>query len=237
MTLTCSPHPETLHPDVQPNATERGTIRVLLVDDHPAVRLGARALIDDQPDMSVVAEARSVAEALDKLVHPLDVAIVDYHLGEGRDGLSLIAHLKSRQPAARALVYSAFADGGLAVTALIAGADGLLGKHELGQELCDAIRRVAQGRHNLPAISQSVAHVMRARLEPRDQAIFGMLLHAIAPQAIAERLALTPEELSRRRATILQRLKPTPALSGLPAGARAPLDYERPHRRFRRQAA
>jgi DNA-binding NarL/FixJ family response regulator len=237
MTLTCLPHPETLHPDVQPNATERGTIRVLLVDDHPAVRLGARALIDDQPDMSVVAEARSVAEAFDKLVHPVDVAIVDYHLGEGRDGLSLIAHLKSRQPAAGALVYSAFADGGLAVTALIAGADGLLGKHELGQELCDAIRRVAQGRHNLPAISQSVAHVMRARLEPRDQAIFGMLLHRIAPQAIAERLVLTPEELSRRRATILQRLKPTPDLSGLPAGARAPLDYERPHRRFRRQAA
>jgi DNA-binding NarL/FixJ family response regulator len=163
-----------LHPDVQPNATDRGTIRVLIVDDHPAVRRGARALIDDQPDMSVMAEARSVPQALHKLAQAVDVAIVDYHLGDGRDGLSLIAQLKSRQPAARALVYSAFADGGLAVTASIAGADGLLGKHELGEELCDAVRQVARGRHHLPAISQSVAHVMRARLKPRDQAIFGM---------------------------------------------------------------
>jgi DNA-binding NarL/FixJ family response regulator len=226
-----------LHPDARPRATERGTIRVLLVDDHPAVRVGARALIDDQPDMSVVAEARNVAQALDQLECPIDVAIVDYHLGDGRDGLSLIAHLKDRQPTARALVYSAFADGALAVSAIIAGADGLLGKHELGEELCDAIRRVARGRHNLPAISQSVAQVMRSRLEPRDRAMFGMLLHGIAPAVIAERLGLTSEELRGRRGAILRRLKPIPALSGVPAGARAPLDYERVNRRPSRRAA
>lgn len=236
MTLTYSPQLAPPHPGAEAGA-DPATIRVLLVDDHPAVRRGARTLIDDQPDMSVVAEARSVAEALDKLERPVDVAIIDYHLGDGRDGLSLIPHLKSRQPTARALVYSAFADGALAVTALIAGADGLLGKHELGEELCKAVRRVARGQQNLPAISQSVAHVMRSRLQPADQAIFGMLLHGIAPEDIAERLGLTPRELQIRRATILGALKPTPALSGLPAGARAPLDYERATRRPRRSAA
>ncbi|MGH2868493.1 MAG: response regulator [Solirubrobacteraceae bacterium] len=235
MTITLSPQPS--YPRTQPDAAGRAAIRILLVDDHPAVRIGVRALIDDQPDMSVVAEARSFAEALEQLERPIDLAIVDFHLGEGRDGLTLIAHLKRVQPTARALVYSAFADGALAITALVAGADGLLGKHELGDELCHAVRRVANGHPNLPAISQSVAHVMRSRLEPRDQAIFGMLLHGVSPGIIAERLGITPQELQARRALILRSLKPTPSVSGLPAGARAPLNYERPRRYPRRTAA
>lgn len=235
MTITLSPQPSCS--ETQPKATARAPIRVLLVDDHPAVRLGARALIDDQPDMSVVTEARSFADALDKLEHPIDVAIVDFHLGEGRDGLALIAQLKRRQPTARALVYSAFADGALAITALIAGADGLLGKHELGEELCQTVRRVARGRPNLPAINQSVAQVMRSRLAPRDQAIFGMLLHGVGPETIAESLGITSHELQARRASLLRDLKPRPALSGLPAGSWAPLDYERPRRRPSRSAA
>lgn len=235
MTITTSP--QRSHPETQPNTTGRATIRVLLVDDHPAVRMGVRALINDQPDMSVVTEVRSFAEALDKLERPIDVAIVDFHLGEGRDGLALIAQLKRLQPTARALVYSAFADGALAITAIIAGADGLLGKHELGEELCRAVRSVASGRPNLPAVNQSVAHVMRSRLEPRDQAIFGMLLHGIAPETIAEQLGITPQELQARRACMLHALKPRPVLSGLPHGAWAPLDYGRANRRPRRRAA
>src|SRR5206468_2458242 len=92
--------------------------------------------------------------------------------GEVHDGLWLTAHLKRREPSPRVLVYSAFADSALAVTAIIGGADGLLGKHERGQELCRAIRRLARGQHRLPAITPSVADVMRSRLEPRDRAIF-----------------------------------------------------------------
>ncbi len=220
-------------PDARRHATESSTIRVLLVDDHPAVRRGARALIDDQPDMRVMAEASSVAEALDHLERPIDVAVLDYHLRGGRDGLTLIPHLKSRQPDARMLVYSAFADRALAVTVLIAGADGLLGKHELGEELCRAIRRLARGQNHLPAVNEPLAHVMRSRLQPTDQAIFGMLLHGITPEVITDQLGITARELEVRRAIILQSLKPTPALSALPAGAGGPLDYERPKRRSR----
>lgn len=64
----------------KPRAADVTQIRVLVVDDHPAVRAGARLLIDDQPDMRVVAEASSVDEALGRLESPFDVAIVDYHL-------------------------------------------------------------------------------------------------------------------------------------------------------------
>jgi DNA-binding NarL/FixJ family response regulator len=176
---------------------------VLIVDDHPAVRLGMRALIDDQPDMHVVAQVRSVSEALGVLDTPMDVAVVDYHLRDGRDGLALVAQIRQRRSAPRTLVYSAFADGALAAMAVIAGADGMLGKHELGDELCDAIRRVARGQRHLPAIAPPLADAMRARLEPSDQAIFGMLLHGVAPATIAERLAMTPQQLATRRAEML----------------------------------
>jgi DNA-binding NarL/FixJ family response regulator len=71
-----------------------GRIRVLLVDDHPAVRAGARKLIDDEPDMAVVAVARDAEEAPRQSASSIDVAVVDYHLGDGRDGLWLTTELK-----------------------------------------------------------------------------------------------------------------------------------------------
>ena len=108
-------------------------IQVLLVDDHPAVRVGARTLIDDQPDTAVVSEARSAEEALRHSVFPIGVAVVVYQLGNGHDGLWLAAQLKRLEQPPRVLVYSAFADNALAVMALIAGADGLLDKRALGR--------------------------------------------------------------------------------------------------------
>jgi DNA-binding NarL/FixJ family response regulator len=181
--------------------------------------------------MYVVAEARSANEALARLARPIDVAIVDYHLGAGRDGLWLIARLKRLPFPPRILIYSAFADAPLAVMALIAGADGLLAKDELGDELTRAIRRLANGRHRLPAITTSVARVMRAQLEPRDQAIFGMLIHRIPADEIAERLGITQDELHIRRSIMLRTLRRNQRFAGPPVSARAALDYERPTRR------
>jgi DNA-binding NarL/FixJ family response regulator len=205
---------------------------VLIVDDHPAVRLGMRALIDDQLDMDVVAEATSVSEASSVLDIPVDVAVVDYHLRDGRDGLALVAHIRQRRSAPRTLIYSAFADAALAAMAVIAGADGMLGKHELGDELCDAIRRVARGQRHLPAIAPPVADAMRARLEPGDQAIFGMLLHGVPRATIAERLSMTQQQLASRRAEMLRLLEPSRAWPTWRAEGAAPLDYERPKRRI-----
>lgn len=209
----------------------RTRIRVLVVDDHPAVRVGARNLIDDQPDMEVVAEARSAEEVLLQSNHQVDVAVVDYQLGAGDDGLRLTAQLKQLERPPAVLVYSAFADSALAVLALVAGADGLLSKHELGEELCSAIRRLARGQHHLPAINSSVAQVLRSHAAPRDQAIFGMLVHGISPETIVERLGITSDELNARRAIILGSLRTGRRDFTVLSGSRAPLDYERPRRR------
>jgi DNA-binding NarL/FixJ family response regulator len=232
MTSTRSALPTPSEADPKESRTRPRT-RVLLVDDHPAVRLGARTLIDAQPDLCVVAETRSVRDALSRLETRIDVAVVDYHLRDGEGGLSLVAHLRRLRPAPRTLVYSAFADSALAVAAIIAGADGLLGKHELGDELCDAIRRLASGRQYLPAIAPAVARAVSARLDLQDRPIFGMLMHGVAPDAIAERLSITPEQLEIRRAAMVRSLTPTRRRPVLPTDDSAPLDYERPRRRSR----
>jgi DNA-binding NarL/FixJ family response regulator len=221
-------HTDLAHSDAQSAARVRGPIRVLLADDHPAVRLGVRKLIDDQPDMIVVAEARSADEALGYLEEGDDVAVLDYHLGAGRDGLWATRRLKRRHGAPSVLIYSAFADSALGVAALVAGADGLLAKGSLGDELCNAIRRLAGGRQNLPAIPLSVAHAMRSQLRPSDQAIFGMLMAGVPPEGIVDRLSISRDELDDRRGIMLVALAPAdPRVQG---NAHAPVDYERPRR-------
>lgn len=217
--------------------TDRNRIAVLLVDDHPAVRVGARNLIDDQPDMRVVAEARSAQEALAQADVGVDVAVVDYHLGDGRDGLWLTAELKRLERPPQVLVYTAFADNALAVTTLIAGADGLLDKRALGPELCSAIRTLARSGQHLPAIRPSLAQVLRSRLTPRDQAIFGMLVHGTPPDLIVERLGITHDELRIRRSIMLASLGPARRTATLRSRVNGPLDYERRRRHVRRPAA
>ena len=203
---------------------------MLLVDDHPAVRLGVRKLIDDQPDMVVVAEARSAEGALSYLEEGDDVAVLDFRLGDGRDGLWATSRLKRRERALRVLIYSAFADSVLAVAALVAGADGLVGKGALGPELCNAIRRLARGRQNFPAIPLSVEQAMRSQLTLSDQAIFGMLLAGVEPDVIAERFAIGLGELDYRRGIMLLAIAPA-AASSVTGSAHAPVDHERQRRR------
>ena len=127
-------------------------LRVLVVDDHPAVRLGLLQLLDDQPDFVVVEaacsaeEARSLAER-----EPIDVAVVDYQLGS-RSGLWLTRMLKELEPAPGVVMYSAYCDGPLAAACVVAGADGLVSKGGVGAELCHAVRAVARGYSRLPLV-------------------------------------------------------------------------------------
>lgn len=211
-------------------AAGRKPIRVLLADDHPAVRVGMRQLIDDQPDMEVVFEAHSAEEALGGGERSEDVVVLDYHLGGSRDGLWVTRQLKRRSSPPRVLIYSAFADSALAAAALVAGADGLLSKTSLGEELCDAIRALARGRRYLPAIPQTVAQALCSQLQPGDRAIFGMLLADVEPDEITERLRMPLGQLDDRRGIMLRALAPT---SRMRSEADAPLDYERPRRQAR----
>jgi DNA-binding NarL/FixJ family response regulator len=207
-------------------------IGVLVVDDHPAVRAGVCRLLGDQPDLRVIASASSAIAAIDGAGDGIDVAVVDYHLGD-RTGLWLARRLSQGDSSPRVLVYSAFSDDALAVAAVIAGVDGLLGKSAIGEELCLAVRRLARGERYLPVISAAVARAMSARVDPRLRPIFMMLVQDIAPARVLEALRISSGDLDAARDAILSMLAPVTGPGRWRAAPPTALHYDRARRRGR----
>jgi DNA-binding NarL/FixJ family response regulator len=182
-------------------------IRLLVVDDHPAVRRGLSDLLEDQPDFRVIAAVGTAEDAMSVAEREIfDVAIVDYQL-PGRNGLWVSRKLKRLPRPPRVLIYSAYYDGLLAASAVVAEADGLVSKGGLGAELCDAIRTVAGGRSSFPVVPWQLAETMRRRLQDEEQAIFGMTLAGMAPAEIAQTLGLSAAELESRLWEMLRKLE------------------------------
>jgi DNA-binding NarL/FixJ family response regulator len=121
-------------------------IRVLLVDDDAMYRRIFTLLLERLPDIRVVAEAASLAEARTMLGGGVDVAILDRVLPDG-DGLELIGELRGASPGVKVLVMSAFADLVNQQEAFEAGADRVLGKVEPPEEAFAAIRQLT-GEHS-----------------------------------------------------------------------------------------
>jgi len=119
--------------------------RVVLVDDHEIVRLGLMTLINDQPDLEVVGEAGSAAEAL-RLVDRLrpDVVLMDIRLpGEG--GIEAAAQITRRFPESKVVMLTSYADDDLVMRAIMAGAVGYVLKQVGNEELLRAIGAAARG--------------------------------------------------------------------------------------------
>jgi len=125
-------------------------ISLLIVDDHPGVRDGIRAVINAQPDMKVVGEAADGAEAIQQFRRLLpNVTLADVTLPVicGIDAVSL---LRREFPQARFIVVSALDDEQLVDRAFAAGAQAFLHKNQLRRELLPAIRAVHNGQRYAP---------------------------------------------------------------------------------------
>src|SRR4029079_5965071 len=161
-------------------------IRVLVVDDHPAVRQGIEAMLGHEDGIVCIGSAASagpaheLCRAAERL--PADVVVVDRHLPD-EDGLSLCLWLRTRTPAPAVVIYSAFADEALVLPAVVpracayaplclpavvAGACALIGKVSDPADLCEAIRAAAAGERRLPATSPAVGAIQAARLATED---------------------------------------------------------------------
>lgn len=119
--------------------------RILLVDDHAIVRLGLMTLLNDQPDMEVVAEASTAAEAVRAVekFHP-DVVLMDVRLpGEG--GIDATRQITARFPKSQVVMLTSFADDDLVMRAISAGAMGYVLKQVGNEELLRAIQAAARG--------------------------------------------------------------------------------------------
>ena len=124
---------------------ENSSARVLIVDDHPAVREGIIFRISRQPDLAVCGEAANVAEAL-RLVETTepDVVVIDISLADG-NGIDLIKRIRSRDARFAMLVCSMHPDSLYAERALRAGALGYINKDNTTGRILDAIRSVRDG--------------------------------------------------------------------------------------------
>lgn len=182
-------------------------IRILIVDDHPAMRAGLTAVLRAEPGLvplDVAASESDLWPAL-KRTRP-DVVVLDYHL-PGDDGLVVCRRIKREVPPPSVLLYSAYADASLTIPALLAGVDGLISKSAPANELYDSIRRVARGERVLPPISRELLDAAGARLEPEELPILGMTLEDTSVADMAAALGLEPAEVTRRIDRMIRRLK------------------------------
>jgi DNA-binding NarL/FixJ family response regulator len=174
---------------------------IVLVDDHPAVRAGLRGLVDDEDGLRVAATAATAREGFEAIADTRPaVALVDLHLPDD-DGLSLCLRTRSLPDPPRVIIYSAFADAGLAVRAVIAGAEGVLPKATAPRVLLDALRDGAPS-----ALDARALRAIGERLDAGDLPILGMLAHGVGAREIATTLGLEPEWLEARRWAMLSRL-------------------------------
>jgi DNA-binding NarL/FixJ family response regulator len=182
-------------------------IRVAIVDDHPAVRLGLHAALAAEPGLVPVGAASSATEAGPLLYRTdPDVVLLDYQL-PGVDGLTLCREIKLAASARRVILYSAFADASMTVPAIVAGADGIVHKSVRPQDLFEAIRAVAAGRDALPHAHPALLEAAGIQLDAEDLPILAMLVDRTRASDIAATLAISDAELARRVRRMLDRLK------------------------------
>ncbi len=182
-------------------------IRVLLYDDHPAMRAGLATVLAAEPGLTPVGAAGDEPELWHLLERGApDVLLLDYHLPQG-DGLTLCRRLKRRAPHPRVVVYSAYADTSLAVAAILAGADGMAHKGAPARELYDLLRRVSRGERVMPPVSADMVHAAAHCLDEEDRPILAMLLDGTPPQEVARVLTLGPATVEERVGRMLGRLR------------------------------
>ena len=118
-------------------------IRLLLVDDQPAVRRGLRMRFALEPDLEVVGEAGGVAEAISlaRVLHP-DVVLMDVEM-PGVSGIAAIATLRRVAPHSTVVIFTLYDDAAMRARAREAGATAFVAKHQTEETLLAAIRRAA----------------------------------------------------------------------------------------------
>jgi DNA-binding NarL/FixJ family response regulator/signal transduction histidine kinase/PAS domain-containing protein len=193
-------------------------VRVLLVEDHAAVREAIAGMFERESDLSVVGQAESLTEARE-LLHGVDVALLDLALPDG-DGIALIPELRAASPRAQVLVLSANLDRAQTARAIDAGAVGALDKSAELDQVVDAIRRVGAGqalltRDEIVELLQFAGH--RHEQEREDRQALASLTHresevlkAVAAgldgQTIADRLGISIRTERNHVARILNKL-------------------------------
>jgi len=183
-------------------------IRIMIVDDHPLLRIGIAAILEGQRDMLLVAEAENGTEAvaLHKTVRP-DVTLMDLQMPQ-MNGVDAITGIRRDAPRARIIVLTTYAGDEQALRALRAGAVGYLLKNTLRKELLDTIRAIHAGRRHIPAdIAQQIAfHAADDSLTAREIRVLGYVAAGKANKEIAWLLSISEDTVKAHLRAVFAKL-------------------------------
>lgn len=194
-------------------------VRVFLVDDHEVVRRGLIGLLGADPELDVVGEAGSVAEAMARIpaANP-DVAVLDVRLPDG-NGIELCRDLLSRLPELRCLILTSYTSDEAMLDAILAGASGYVVKDIKGMELARAVKEVGAGRSLLDnrAATALMAKLRGAsgKAEKRDplsgltdqeRTLLSLLSEGLTNKQIADRMFLAEKTVKNYVSRLLAKL-------------------------------
>ncbi|MEV5172407.1 response regulator transcription factor [Streptomyces flaveolus] len=212
-------------PDTTTSPTEtpawrvsRSTIRILLADDHTLVRRGVRLILDQEPDLEVVAEAGDGAEALELArTHDVDLAVLDIAMPR-MTGLQAARELAVLKPGLRILMLTMHDNEQYFFQALKAGASGYVLKSVADRDLVAACRAAMRDEPFLypGAVTALIRNYLdRARhgeeapdqiLTPREEEVLKLVAEGHSSKEIAELLFISIKTVQRHRANLLQKL-------------------------------
>lgn len=192
--------------------------RLLIVDDHPMMRQGLAQLIDNEPDLKVIAEADSGSQAIDAVgSQKLDLVLLDISLPD-KNGLELLKDIQALKPGLPILVVSMHDEALYAERVLRAGARGYIMKQEGGKKLMQAIRQVLSGQiYVSEKMSAQILELFSGRrtggsspmerLTDREFEVFHLIGQGKGTREIALHLHLSVKTVEVHRANMKQKLK------------------------------
>jgi DNA-binding NarL/FixJ family response regulator len=191
-----------------------GVIRVFLLDDHELVRRGLRELLGQEPDMEVVGEAGTAAEALSRIPPTKPhVGLLDLRLPDG-NGVEVCREMRSCHPQMKFIMLTSFSDDEAVVDAIMAGAAGYVLKQIKGNALVSAIRQVAQGQSLLdPTVTAHVLERLRGgheegvtNLTEQERRILDLIAEGCTNRQIAEQMYLAEKTVKNYVSNLLAKL-------------------------------
>jgi len=183
-------------------------IRVFSVDDHPLLREGIAAIIDNQPDMVMVAQASNGREGIQRFrEHRPDVTLMDLRLPD-ISGIDAIIAIRAEFPEARILMLTTFEGDVEIQRALAAGARGYVLKSMPPGELADVVRQIHAGKKRIPQeiAAQLAEHMSDEALTPRERDVLQHVAGGNRNKDIAERLFISEETVKVHIKHIMEKL-------------------------------
>lgn len=193
------------------------SVRIVLADDHTLVRAGFRALLEDLPDVEIVAEAGDGREALQLIAaHQPDIVLLDISM-PGLNGLEVAGRITREFPHIRIIILSMHAGEEYVLRALRTGAAGYLLKDAGTSELDLALKAVSRGETYLsPAVSKHVIEQYTRRvksghdpidqLTQRQREILQLIAEGYTTKQIAQKLGISPKTVTTHRTDLMERL-------------------------------